>query len=114
MWIDRKAYEDSRLELATAKEEARVLFEQNRAMRSTLEWFMVRVTQIEKERAILTEHYMGIKLETPDFRRGAPVAEVPQNIPDMLGSMGFNDMGDEAAHRLGLDWDAAGKVVTVK
>lgn len=115
MIISRVAYNDMLAELAKLREESRVLNQQNVTLRSTVEWFMVRTTQLEKERAILVDHYMGVKLETPQYvppRLGPdPVREVPVDIPEMLGSVNFGDMGNDAARAHGLDWDASGNVV---
>lgn len=97
MWIDRKVYEHQIAELAALRAQNATLKEQNVGLRGSNEWFMVRTTQLEKERALLTEHYMGVKLEYPDYRP-APTkqaAEVPLNIPAMLGSpQMFQDIGE--------------------
>lgn len=108
MWIDRNVYENLMLDNAKLREESRVLNQQNQTLRSSLEWFMVRVTQLEKERAVLVQNYMGVKIETPDYRPAPSPREVPLDIPSLIGAMGFNDMGDDEARRLGIDFpDAA-------
>lgn len=110
MWIDRKVYENLLLDNAKLREESRVLNDRVTAQQAALEWFMIRVTQLEKERAALVHNYMGVKLETPDFRPRVVAQNLPENIPDTIGSMSFADIGDEAAKRLGLGWDESGAV----
>ena len=115
MWVDRKTYTEIGLELAKVREEARVLNDQNRTLRTSLEWLMVRVTQLEKERAALVYNYMGVKVEVPDIQPSRPAVrstphEVPLAVPATLGFAGFQDMGDEEAARHGIGWDDEGKV----
>lgn len=115
MWIDRNTYDDLRLDNAKLREESRVLNQQNTAIRSTLEWLTVRVTQLEKERAALVYNYMGVKIETPDISPAPSVPEVPMDLPAVLGASGlFSDVGDAEARRLGLDWNGDGRVVAKK
>lgn len=78
------------------------------AQQTTLDWLTMRVTQLEKERAQLLFMYTGVKVETPVIGT-APTSPIPQNAPlDALPN--FDDMGDEAAKKLGIDWDADGRV----
>lgn len=114
MWIDRKVYEAMLLDNAKLREESRILNQQNQSLHAGLEWFMVRTTVLEKNNALLINNYMGIKLETPDYR-STPMqvaAPVPTNIPLTLGMPNnmFADMGDAEAKRNGVGWDPAGNV----
>jgi S-adenosylmethionine synthetase len=116
VWIDRKTYDALRLDYAKANEEARVLDAQNIALRTTLDWLMLRMTFLEKERAVMIQHYMGITLEVPEVSPArSKAAQVPLDIPAMLGHPPgmFSDIGDEAARKLGLDWDKdSGEVIS--
>lgn len=122
MFISRKHYDDLRAEWQKNHAEADVLGRQNTALLATIDWMCSRLTQAEHERSILTKHYMGITIETPEFRSAGVVAsqraavdarEVPLDIPATLGVGGmFADMGNIAAKKAGLDWDDSGKIVS--
>ena len=116
MWISRKVYENLLLDNAKLREESRVLNGQNHTLTTSMEWFMVRTTQLERERAVILNHYMDVKIEVPNYQ---PVPtprdrDEPKNIPEMLGTMGFADVGDAEAKRLGIGWDRSGAVVATK
>lgn len=114
MWISRKVYENLVLDNAKLREESRVLNGQNHTFSTSLEWFMVRTTQLERERAVILNHYMDVKIEVPNYQPAAIERDAPQSIPDMLGTMGFADVGDAEAKRLGIGWDRTGAVVSMK
>ena len=102
MWIDRKTYEDGRLDYAKANTEARVLSEQNRALQTTLDWFRVRITQLEMERAQLLFNYTGVKVPTPS------IEPAPDDQHPLHGVAHFNDMGDDEATKHGVGWNPDG------
>lgn len=104
MFLDRKTYDDMRLDNAKAQTEARVLSEQNRALQVSLDWFRVRVSQLEMERAQLLYNYTGVKVAVPSIER-APEAAVASALQAVQG---FEDVGDREAARLGLGWNADG------
>ncbi len=112
MWISRTHYEDTRLDAMRHSTEAAVLAQQNIALRTTIEWLCMRLTQVEKERGLLVRNYMGITIETPDIRPAPVAREVPTDIPSMLGAALFSDVGDNQARAMGIDWDAEGRVVS--
>lgn len=110
MFASRAIYED----LAAARTKAAVLEQQNTALQATLDWFRFRMTQLETERAILIQRYMGIEIPVP---RAVPT-ETPASvgnakvIEDILRSGGnlFADVGEREAARLGLAHDADGTI----
>lgn len=107
MWIDRIAYTDLTLRLTTAQAEARAFQETNRGLQVTLDWLRTRVTQMEKERAILLERMFGIKVPVPEIMKAEdPFKAHPFND---LASM-FNDMTDAEAVKQGIGHDDKGNV----
>ena len=104
MWIHRKTYDDLRLEWTKAHEEARVLAQQNQALTTTLDWFRVRITQLEMERAQLLWNYTGVKIPTPVIAKNVNANAITQT-PD------FADVGDAEAARLGISWAEDGSLV---
>lgn len=106
MWVDRESYQRQELALARAQEASRILSEQNRAQQVTLDWFRVRITQLEVERAQLLYNYTGVKVPTPVIE-SAPseaVAAALSRTPI------FQDMGDAEANSQGIGWDANGEI----
>ena len=99
MWISRRAFEQLTAERIQASERARVLSDQNTAIKAMNDWLRLYVQRIEHERAILMKKYMGIIVPTPTF------AEPEQDDRDLLGGTSlFQDVGDEQAKKLGIDW----------
>lgn len=105
MWLSRTAVESLNAERIKALEEARVLFEQNKAQAITMDWMRMRLEQIERERAMLLERYMGIVVQVPHF-------VTPETPPEdsLAGANVWNDIGDEEAKRRKIDWDEHGVV----
>lgn len=118
MWISRKHYNDLLTANAGLSAQARTLADQNTTLRTSMEWFMVRTTQLEKERALLVQNYMGVTLETPDYRpqptKAANQKVIDQDIPSLISAMSFADMGDAEASRQGIAWDDDGNVTQRK
>ena len=108
MWIDRKTYDDLRLDAAKCNEECLVLQRQNTTLTTTLDWLRVRVTQLEMERAQLLYNYTGIKVATPVITKTEPT---PHGANPMMPSSYFNDVGDAEAAKLGVSWDDNGELV---
>lgn len=105
MWISRKIHDDLNAERIKACEEARVLFEQNRFITTTLDWMRHRVQQLEQERAQLLFKYMGVAVQVPQF------VKPEQAEDDVIGGVNlFQDIGDEQAKKLGIEWDEHGAV----
>lgn len=108
MWISKTMWRDERDARIKAEAELTGLRSHNAALKTTMDWQMVRLTQLEHERAILIETYMGIKSAIPTVVKDMPSAtsqEIMQELPT------FEDMGDEAAERAGVTWNELGEVV---
>jgi hypothetical protein len=109
MWVDRKTYETLLLDNAKLREESRVLNQTNHQQETTISWFMVRVTQLEKERAQLLFNYTGVKVETPEYQ------PAPRSSAESLNpTPSFDDIGDAEATKLGVGWDSAGMLATLR
>lgn len=105
MWISRRAFDTLTAERITAAAEARVLADQNAAYKITMDWMRHRVQQLEHERAYLLKTYMGVVVQVPTFVKPEPEQD------DVLGGANiFQDIGHEAAERLGIKWDELGVV----
>lgn len=113
MWIDRKTYDDLRLENAKlqgiCQEQARA----NASLQSSFDWLRVRVTQLERERAQLINNYMGIKVEVPEIEVVAKDKRGAESLSNAAASF-FTDMGDEEALKQGISWNEEGELVYTK
>ena len=104
MWIARTEYE----RLAGARGKLDATLQRCAAQQTTNDWLMMRLTQLEHERAVLVQNYMGVKIPVPEIGRAVETVDVEKALRDP-GSL-FADVGDEEAKRLGLDWDETGAV----
>ena len=105
MWIDRKTYDDLRLEYAKNHEECRVLAAQNTFLQTTLDWLRVRVTQLEAERSQLLFNFTGVKVPVASIERETPPRPNRGNVSDILAAVNhFDDVGDTEAGQLGVSW----------
>ncbi len=108
MFISRKHYDDLRLEWAKTHEAARVLSEQNIALQTTIEWMRVQVNQAQHERSHFMHLYSGVTIPPPVIERASAATE---RISDaMQGLPNFEDLGDVAAAKLGVDWNPDGTI----
>lgn len=111
MIVSRKVYDDLQLELVKAREEARAVTNASRAMETSLDWLRVRVTQMEKERAVMIERFYGVKIPVPEIVKAPdPFESHP------LNNMGisFEGMSDTEAESQGVGYDAEGHVTYKK
>jgi len=72
-----------------------------------VDWFRIRLTQLEKERAQMILRYTGVAIESPVF------AKEPEKSPldQVLGEVStFDDVGDEIAAKLGIGWKPDGSL----
>lgn len=114
MWLSQKNFIDwtERLHKVIAERDAAVT--QLKQQETTLAWFMHRLTQVEHERSKLIHMYTGVRVDAPTYE-AAPDPEkdgasmIQRNPLNSLPS--FNDVGDEEARRLGIDWDSEGTVL---
>jgi len=113
MWIDRKTYDDMRLDNAKAQTEARVLSEQNRAWQVTNDWLRVRLSQVEMQYAQMLYNYTGVKVNVPLIERAPEPATNPADMARLLQAMpSFDEVGDVEAGKLGGDWNSDGSIKT--
>ena len=101
MWIERKLFMDLIQKESVARGELAALQTRFAAQDSMVDWFRIRLTQLEKERAQMILKYTGVAIETPVF------AKEPEQTPldQVLGEVStFDDVGDEIAKRLGIGW----------
>lgn len=113
MWISLKAYLKNKEDEIQLRQERDSAVTQLKQQETTLAWFMHRLTQVEQERSRLIFNYTGVKLEAPTYELENPeqnAASMIQRNP--LNSLpSFQDVGDEEAAKLGIEWDDEGKLV---
>ena len=101
MWIKQDKVMELVSQAAIAKGELASLQARFAAQDAMVDWFRIRLTQLEKERAIMVKNYTGVVLETPVFAKEPET----QPIDQVLGEVStFDDVGDEIAKRLGIGW----------
>ena len=107
MWIKRAEYDKLMERALVAQGEKEALQRQLISQQGTTDWMIHRMTQLEHERAALIYRYMDIKITVPEL-----VPEQPKTETSVIGNdlPSFNDVGDEQAKALGLDWDDQGRV----
>ena len=107
MWITRSIIDDLRHTITKLTTENALLTGQSKAMEVTLDWFRVRITQLEHERAVLLRTYMGVTVPEMSIEK-----DKPQTRQDAyFATPHFDDIGDDEARKEGLSWDAEGYVV---
>ena len=105
MWLPDKAFEffhiskqtvDSlREDLAAVRAERDTLKIQLATSTNHFDWLRIRINTLEAERAQLIEKAYGIRIPVPEIVR-------PNVNPLELNADLFNDIGDDAAKKLGL------------
>lgn len=110
MFISRKIYEFLQLELVKAREEARAVTNASRSMETSLDWLRVRVTQMEKERAVMIERFYGVKIPVPEIMK----APDPFESHPLNAGLSFEGVSDAEATALGISHDAEGRVIYTK
>lgn len=108
MWITRAEYRQLVQDTAAALGARDAMQRQIDTQKTNQEWMVLRLTQLEHERAQLLYRYMDIKVTVPTVELDVPVTPESSAIGNDLPS--FNDVGDEEAKKLGLDWDSEGRV----
>jgi hypothetical protein len=82
------------------------------ALEASMDWFRARLTQLEHERALLIQHYMGITIKVPEItlvKPDAPTSPREQTpFLDLASAALFADVGEEEATRLGITHNADG------
>lgn len=119
MWITQTAYLELQKALIGAQAEVAAIKAQQAALTNTNDWLMVRVTQLEMERAKLIEVNYGVKVDVPviekrpeHFVTGMTTGQPKLDSDFSLNqTISFNDVGDDEARRLGISWNDNGEVV---
>ena len=101
MWVNKSIYQDLRDELVAAVTTRDTLIGHNRALETTCDWFRVRISQLEHERAILMQNYMGITVPVLSIEKDKP----KNSDSPFHATPHFNDIGDDEAKKLGIDWN---------
>jgi hypothetical protein len=70
-------------------------------------WMQVRLTELSMERAQMLKRYLNIDVAVPSFEPAEKPADFNQTV-------GFDDVGDAEAARLGLSWNPDGSVTYAK
>ena len=105
MWISRELFIGLVEKESKARGELAALQTRFAAQDSMVDWFRIRLTQLEKERAQMILTYTGVAIASPVF---AKEPEKPA-IDQVLGEVAtFDDVGDEVAARLGISHNPDG------
>ena len=107
MWINKKLFFDTHDARVRAEAIRDQLAQHNKALEVTLDWMRVRLTQLEHERAILINNYMGISVPVPSVVRERPTADADPYHTTQT----FHDMGDKEAERQGIGWAPDGTLL---
>ncbi len=110
MWVKRALWQELVERNAALHADNAHYRERHTTQKVTVDWLMVRLTQLEHERAALIQRYMGVTIAVPSIE-AAPVPGTASQLPD---SVSFEDMGDEAAKAAGIDWNEHGEVKYTK
>jgi hypothetical protein len=102
MWISRAVYTDLRESVVAAQAIRDSQIANISALNTTVDWFRVRITQLEHERALMLQNYMGITVPHMSIER-APKAGAARPSYDPVPH--FDDVGDDEAKRIGVDWN---------
>jgi hypothetical protein len=108
MWIAKPTYDmlvQERMQLQANLTAAQALVA---SQKSTLEWLMLRMTQLEAERAKLLWKYMGVSVPVPEISHEPEPGSSFDNPMNALPS--FGDMGEEKAAKDGYGWNEAGEL----
>jgi hypothetical protein len=114
MWIKAATFERLMKERYEATGVNIALERMATAQKATIEFMAMRLQQVEHERALLTEKFLGISLPVPVVKNMPSLASTI-TADDLLNSMpSFEDMGDDAAAAEGVSWDETGRIVYAK
>jgi hypothetical protein len=112
VFLSRQAYQDLKDELVQVRAQAAAQLEANKVLQTNMDWFRHRLTQIEKERAQLIHHALGVKIPTPEFDRVPDAAQRPLLDHPLENQDIFRGLSDEEAAKQGLQWDIDGHLIT--
>ena len=75
---------------------------------TTVDWLRTRVNQLEKERAVLLREVTHLNIPIPEIATPGPVMSTA--VPASLQMPNFEDIGDDAASKLGITHNDAGEL----
>lgn len=110
MFLSRQAYQDLKDGITQAQAEAIAQKQANIVLQANMDWFRHRLTQIEKERAQLIHHALGVKIPTPEFHKDDPVQRFMQDHNFSAQDI-FRDLDDVEAQKQGVMLDASGQLI---
>jgi hypothetical protein len=112
VYLSRQAYQDLKDELTQARADIRAQVDANKVLQTNMDWFRLRITQIEKERAQLIHHALGVKIPTPEFEVSPDAAKQQffQDHPFHQDDI-FRGLSDAEARKQGIELDAEGRLV---
>ena len=127
MWVSRLHYESMFENLTRERERSIVLRVRIQQLETTQEWLREHVNRLEQDRRILTETRLGLLLPQPTIERVEP-ADTQTTAPGIdpgsvhgtpddsiplaqMMSAALEDMGDDAAGRMGIAHDPQGMLV---
>lgn len=109
MWIDRKIYATLEARAIAAESVRTTLEHTNLQLEAVNDWMRLRLSQVERERAQLLHHYLGIKIEVPEIEKSAPEPGRIAGHP-LMQTLSFEDIGNEAASKQGIGWNDDGSL----
>ena len=72
------------------------------ALDTTMDWFRVRITQLEHERALMLQNYLGVTVPALSIEKTPSPTSVR---PSYDAVPHFDDMGDTEAKKHGITWN---------
>lgn len=107
-----EAYADAKAERAKCE----VLERQTASQHTLISFLCARVNHLEKLNAVMFKHITSLDVPVPAIAP-APIEhqdlDLSEALAGGLNSSLFEDMGDEAARRHGIDWDREGRAIPV-
>ena len=103
MFLPSKVYYDLREACARAEGAREALKHQVATLDVTCDWFRVRISQLEHERALMIQHYTGVTVPALSIEK-APVPNPTQLRQSYDPVAHFADVGDTEAARMGISW----------
>lgn len=109
MWIARDIYDTLNTRAVKAEAVRDGLIQQNQALQANSSWLMARVTELSIERAQMLKRYLNIDVPVQTFEPADTTSPA-----DFNQVVGFEDMGDTEAKRLGISWKPDGTLEYAK
>lgn len=110
MFLSRKIYDDQLRAYYQALSEAKAFQEANKGLQVSLDWLRTRVTQLEKERAVMVERFYGVKVAVPEII----ATPDPFENHKFNETFSFDGMSDAEAEKQGVAYAGDGSVTYLK